>query len=141
MGTVILWDILFSDKFQPRDPAFKIRSLILEKVNLKSITTMGSPILLFNMIFDFQPEQANNFALLFHKQPIRWINIIHSSDLIAYPIGSSLKLSDSTNLSIQDKFISTVANDFEKTVRGLAESPAINANPGINQALHCLLLQ
>ncbi|MBD2199653.1 MULTISPECIES: hypothetical protein [Calothrix] len=138
MGTVILWDILFSDKFSSNDAAFKIRSLILEKVNLKSITTMGSPILLFNMIFDVTPEQVNNFARLFYKQPIRWTNIIHSSDLIAYPISSSLKLSDSCNLLVQDKFISTLANDLEKTVRTVANSAAVetasNINPGINQA-------
>ncbi|OUL33438.1 hypothetical protein BV372_16435 [Nostoc sp. T09] len=138
MGTVILWDILFSDKFQPGDAAYKIRSLILEKVNLKSITTMGSPIILFNMILDITLEQVNKFALIFQEQPIRWTNIIHSSDLIAYPISSSLKISDSCNLSVKNKFISTVANDLEKTVRGVAEFPAIeaasNVNPGINQA-------
>ncbi|BAY99193.1 hypothetical protein NIES37_31720 [Tolypothrix tenuis PCC 7101] len=138
MGTVILWDILFSDKFQPGDAAFKFRSLILETVKIKSIITMGSPIVLFNMMLDINPEHVNKFALLFHQQPIRWTNIIHSSDLIAYPISSSLKINGVSNLSVQDKFISTGANDLEKTVRGLAEFPAIEAaskvNPKINQA-------
>ncbi len=58
LGSIILWDILFSDKFKPNDPAFKIRTLIEglgsasegRKVYLSSITTMGSPILLFNMM-------------------------------------------------------------------------------------------
>lgn len=138
MGTVILWDILFSEKFQPGDAVFKFRALIHEKIKLKSITTMGSPILLFNMILDVNPEQVNNFARLFHQQSIRWTNIIHSSDLIAYPISSSLKISDGCNLSVKDKFISTVANDLENTVRAVANFPAIEAaskvNPGINQA-------
>lgn len=134
MGTVILWDILFSDKFSSNDAAFKIRSLILEKVHLKSITTMGSPILLFNMIFDVTPEQVNNFALLFYKQPIRWTNIIHSSDLIAYPISSSLNFNDSCNLLVQDRFISAMANDWENNMRALYNT-AGNLNPQINQAL------
>ncbi|MBD2203407.1 hypothetical protein H6G33_18425 [Calothrix sp. FACHB-1219] len=134
MGTVILWDLLFSDKFSSNDAAFKIRSLILEKVNLKSITTMGSPILLFNMIFDVTPEQVNNFARLFYKQPIRWTNIIHSSDLIAYPISSSLNFNDSCNLLFKDRFISTVANDWENNMRALYNT-AGNLNPQINQAL------
>ncbi len=134
MGTVILWDILFSDKVTSDDDTFKIRSLINQKVKLKSITTMGSPILLFNMILDVTPEQVQNFALKFSKQPIRWANIIHSSDLIAYPISRSLNLNDSCNLSVKDKFISTVANDWENNMRAL-HNAAGNVNPQINQAL------
>jgi hypothetical protein len=133
MGTVILWDILFSKRFQPGDAALKIQSLINQKVKLKSITTMGSPILLFNMIFDVSPEQVNNFARLFHKHTLKWTNIIHSSDLIAYPISSSLKISNANNLSIKDKFITTVANDLENTVRAVGNA-ASNVNPSINQA-------
>jgi hypothetical protein len=45
MGTVILWDMLFSDNFDNDDPAFKFGSLINDKVKLKSITTMGSPVI------------------------------------------------------------------------------------------------
>ncbi|WP_066376821.1 hypothetical protein [Anabaena sp. CA = ATCC 33047] len=138
MGTVILWDILFSDKFQPGDPAFQMRSLILDKVKLKSITTMGSPILLFNMILDVNPNQINDFVINFNLQTLRWTNIIHSSDLIAYPLSSSLKTINVSNLSVKDKFISTSANNLEKTVRAIAEFPAIEAasqiNSGIEQA-------
>lgn len=50
MGSVILWDILSSDRFNSDDAAFKIRALVKgdssnreQKVYLKSITTMGSP--------------------------------------------------------------------------------------------------
>ncbi|BAY60257.1 hypothetical protein NIES22_03150 [Calothrix brevissima NIES-22] len=134
MGTVILWDILFSDKFSSDDAAYKIRSLINQKVTLKSINTMGSPILLFNMIFDVTSEQVQNCVFKFSQQPIRWTNIIHSSDLIAYPIGSSLNFNDSCNLLVKDRFISTVANDWENNMRALYNT-AGNLNPQINQAL------
>lgn len=56
LGTVILFDMLFSDRFYLKDPVFRFRSLIeglhcpngtetRKKVSLRSITTMGSPIL------------------------------------------------------------------------------------------------
>lgn len=137
MGTVILWDILFSQKFNHDDAAYKIRYLIKKEVQLKSIFTLGSPILLFNMILDIKPEQINDFSLDY-QQPLQWTNIIHSSDLIAYPISSSLRLTNDSKLSVKDKFISSKANNLEQTVRAVAEFPAVEAagklTPGVNQA-------
>lgn len=56
LGSVILWDVLFSERFnsQDKDPAIYIRSMLngfsesgqLNKIKLKSITTMGHPLLM-----------------------------------------------------------------------------------------------
>ncbi|MCF4967866.1 hypothetical protein [Nostoc sp. CMAA1605] len=140
MGTVILWDMLFSDKFSSGDSAFMFRDLINGRVKLKSITTMGSPILLFNMILDIKKHQIHDFMSDFTQQNLRWTNIIHASDLIAYPLGASLKINNVPNLLINDKFISTSANDLETTVRAVAAFPAVEAaskmNANINQVLY-----
>lgn len=74
LGTVILWDMLFSDRFAEDDPAHWIRRLIRglsndsddptpsRMVDLKSITTMGSPILFFNMMLGIDPQRVKDFA-------------------------------------------------------------------------------
>lgn len=149
LGTVILWDILFSDKFKD-DAAFKIRAMIeglassheSKKVYLSSITTMGSPILLFNMMLGTNPEKVKSFADTYPEDnPLRWINIIHSSDIIAYPLRSSLDLDSTDNLLFQDRYIQGDANQIEKNLRGLANSKnqvvqAIGlVNPLINEAV------
>jgi len=121
MGTVILWDMLFSDKFENGDAALKFRSLINEKVQLKSITTMGSPVILFNMLLDIQAEQVK-LRCKSQEYPLRWLNIIHSSDMIAYPISSSLEIKADSNLSVTDKFIVDNANNLEDFVRQIAKT-------------------
>lgn len=124
MGTVILWDMLFSDKFANGDAAFKFRSLINEKVKLKSITTMGSPVILFNMLLGIEAEQVKLKCKL-QEYPLRWLNIIHSSDMVAYPISSSLEIKADSNLSVTDKFIVDNANNLEGSVRKIINLPAI----------------
>jgi len=150
LGSIILWDILFSDKFKPNDPAFKIRTLIEglgsasegRKVYLSSITTIGSPILLFNMMLGTNPEEVKSFADTYPEDnPLRWINIIHSSDIIAYPLRSSLDIDSSDKLLFKDKYILGDANSTEKTLREFVNSKnkvvqAIGVvNPLINEAV------
>ncbi|MFM2061563.1 MAG: hypothetical protein RLZZ507_1233 [Cyanobacteriota bacterium] len=124
MGTVILWDMLFSDNFENNDPAFQFRELINNQVQLKSITTMGSPVILFNMLLDIPAEQVKLKCQSF-KYPLRWLNIIHSSDMIAYPISSSLEIKEDSNISVTDKFIIDNANNLESYVRQIANFPGI----------------
>ncbi len=150
LGTVILWDILFSNKFKPDDAAFKIRTMIEElssssegrKIYLTSITTMGSPILLFNMMLGISPEKLRSVANAYQTdQPLRWINIIHSSDIIAYPLRTSLNIELLNNLSLQDKYIQNDANSVEKSLRDFAnpKNKVLQAidlvNPLINEAV------
>ena len=135
LGTVILWDVLFSDRFNPKDPAFYIRELInglaksdtIKKVTLKSITTLGSPILFLNTMLAVKPEQIHNFAANYQDAPFQWINIIHSSDIIAYPIRASLNLKPSNHLIFRDEYISDDANPLEKAARSLGQIDAAMA--------------
>jgi len=150
LGSIILWDILFSNKFKPNDPAFKIRARIEgfgscsegRKVYLSSITTMGSPILLFNMMLGTNPEEVKSFANTYPEDdPLRWINIIHSSDIIASPLRSSLNIDSSDNLLFKDKYIISDANSIEKSLRNFmnSQNKVVQAiglvNPLINEAV------
>lgn len=135
LGSVILWDVLFSERFSPNDPSFDIRAMIkglsesnvCHKVSLKSITTMGSPILFLNTMLDVKPEQIKQFTEGYQNEPLRWINIIHSSDICAYPLRASLKLNSSKNLFLRDEYISTDANLSEKTARTVGQLSAAMA--------------
>ena len=112
LGSVILWDILFSDNFAPGDPAFYVRSVIKglssasegRKVKLRSITTLGSPILFFNRVLNIDEQRLKQLATRYTAAPLRWVNIIHASDIFAYPIRSSLELDDSP-LFFRDKYL------------------------------------
>ncbi|MGA7936675.1 MAG: hypothetical protein WCA35_24180 [Kovacikia sp.] len=112
LGSVILWDILFSETFAPNDPAFYIRNVIKglseagpgRKIKLRSITTLGSPLLFFNPVLNINTQRLQQFASRYTGDPLRWINIIHASDVFAYPLGASLKGEDSL-LYLQDKYL------------------------------------
>ena len=134
LGTVILWDVLFSDRFSAKDPALSIRAMIRElenqtdvklknQVNLKSITLMGSPILLINMMLDVRPEKVNQFAHSYSsEQPLRWLNLIHPSDLISYPLKASLHLAENSYLKFEDEYLLEDVNLAEKTARSLGQN-------------------
>jgi hypothetical protein len=111
LGAVILWDILFSDKHASKDPAHYIRYVIQGlsatgrgRVTLRSITTMGSPLLFFNQWLDVEDTYLKTFARQYVGNPLRWINIINASDIFAYPIRASLDLPDDS-LYVRDKYL------------------------------------
>jgi len=112
LGCVILWDILFSAKLDPNDPAMYIRQVMKglsgagqgRKVKLRSITTMGSPLLFFNRLLDIDGQVITQFANRYKGDPLRWVNIIHASDVFAYPMRASLDLVDST-LYLRDHYL------------------------------------
>ncbi len=134
LGTVILWDILFSDRFSAKDPALSIRAMIRElqnqtdvklkhQVNLSSITIMGSPILFINMMLDVRPEKVEQFAHSYSsEQPLRWLNLIHGSDLMAYPLKANLHLAENSYLKFEDEYLLEDANLAEKTARSLGQN-------------------
>jgi hypothetical protein len=143
LGSVILWDILFSERFNSDDPAYQIRSMLksfdyssqCHKACLKSIITMGSPILFFNMMFDICPEKVKAFAKEFEKDPIRWLNVIHASDVIAYPLQSSMNAKLMPNLFFRDKYIWSDGNGAERTARSFGQAHAA-MGLGVSDA-HC----
>lgn len=135
LGSVILWDVLFSDEFKSDDPAYEIRSMInsltstnqVEKTYLKSITTMGSPILFFNMMLNINHDKIRDLATKYQKNPLRWVNIIHSSDIIAYPLQASLNVNSLPNLFFRDKYIWADANFAERGARTFGQAHAAMA--------------
>ncbi len=139
LGTVILWDILFSDKFESNDSALEIRAVLNtnsevvpnKKINLKSITTMGSPISLFNIMLEVKPQQVNGLAKQYSSQKLKWLNIIHASDIIAYPIHPVLDANSLSSLSLTEEYLQEDANPFEATLRQFSEF--INSKPANNQ--------
>lgn len=135
LGTVILWDVLFSERFDSKDPAFYIRSVInglasdreARKLQLKSITTMGSPILFFNTMLNINPNRVKEFTLNYRNDSLRWLNIIHASDVIAYPLGAGLAIDETYCLQHEDVYISTDANFAEKAARSIGQMEAAMA--------------
>lgn len=125
LGTVILWDMLFSDRFEANDPAFQFRSLIQglsssqypKAVRLKSITTMGSPIAFVNTMLGVKHKTLQDFAQTYTQQPIQWVNLIHPSDIIAYPLKTSLNLYSDGGLQLRDEYITEDKNLLEKFFR------------------------
>lgn len=126
LGSVILWDILFSHKFDSHDPAFYIRDLIKglsapsqgRKVRLRSITTMGSPLLFFNQWLDINAQKLEQFASRYTGTPLRWVNIIHASDVFAYPIRASLNLENTAGIYLRDQYLGE-RNFLKKSVGDL----------------------
>lgn len=134
LGTVIFWDSLFSDRFACDDPAYTIRAMIMsdasrsrQKVNLKSITTMGSPIVFFNMMLDILPEKVKALTAKYSSEDLRWLNLIHASDIIAYPLQSSMNARGIPNLFLRDKFIWSDANPAERAARMFGQTHAAMA--------------
>jgi hypothetical protein len=126
LGSIILWDILFSDKFEPSDPALYVRSVIKglssasdgRKVKLRSVTTMGSPLLFFNRLLDIDVQRVHQFANRYTGAPLRWVNIINASDIFAYPIRTSLE-QDGSTLYVRDTFLGE-RNFLKKSIGDVA---------------------
>ncbi len=86
---------------------------------------MGSPILFFNLMLDVNLSQIKK--LKDQENPIRWINIIHSSDIIAYPLQASLDTKSLPNLFFRDKYIWADANGLERGARTMGQAQAAMA--------------
>jgi len=137
LGTVILWDILFSDRFSAKDPAVKLK----HQVNLSSITLIGSPILFINTMLDVRPEKVEQFAHSYSsEQPLRWINLIHGSDLMAYPLKANLHLAENSYLKFEDEYLLEDANWVEKIARSLGQNDlamAVSSSDAHNSYWNC----
>jgi len=125
LGSLILWDILFSDIISNDDSVLIFRNM-LRQLNLVSISTLGSPLLFLKEMLDIDFSIINSVI----EKPsskndkFRWVNIIHSSDLIAYPLKASIEnqidLSRS-NLLFSDQYVWQCANEFEQTLKNLGQ--------------------
>lgn len=130
LGSVILWDILFSERFNTDDPAWLIKDLInpnhsKKKVsNLKSVTTLGSPILYFNMMLGITKERFLQVIKEINLQS--WINVIHRSDLVAYPLEFYFS-QDNNTFKIKDQYLMEDANLAETTAYNLGQLQSASA--------------
>jgi hypothetical protein len=126
LSSVILWDLLFSEAYSTSDPAYYIRSVIKglaasgegRKVKLRSITTLGCPLLIFKQLMSVQEDPLKQFAGRYTGNPLRWINVIHASDVFAYPLRASLNLDDSI-LFFRDHYLGE-RNFFKKNIGDVA---------------------
>ncbi len=144
LGTVILWELLFSEEFSTNDSAFRVRAMIKglsdnpkeHQVKLKSITTMGSPILFFNSVLGRNSLKVTSLARQYSEQPLRWMNLIHSSDIIAYPLRSSLNCDEDEHLFVRDRYIWENSNLKEKGLLKIGNESAALAL-GVADAHSC----
>ncbi len=124
LGSVILWDLLFSNAISEDDPAYCFRKQ-LENIDTISITTMGSPLLFLKQMLDLDFSTVDSsLSRTKQKQSIdsyklRWVNIIHSSDLIAYPLQAAIKDEVGSSLLFLDQYVWQDANGAERTLRTL----------------------
>lgn len=127
-GTVITFDALFADRWTSKDLGETERALIRKLRNsvlgtgdnpeegllLGSISTMGSPILLFNLInqegegsshgiSDRLRELLQRRAFTYGKLP--WFNFIHPGDPIAWPLEGSLQNLVGDSVQIKDELV------------------------------------
>jgi hypothetical protein len=145
LGTAILWDILFSNRFPPDDGALTIRNLLNTKISLKGIITMGSPIPFVNMTLGTTPQDVEqNFKNYLKKsqESIRWFNFIHASDVIAYPLHPLLKTVNPQLLKMEDIYLSHDISAIETTSIDLVESKSaqflLKIKPNLQEAISCL---
>jgi len=93
LGTLILWDLLFAQNVPSTDPAHEFRQLFQDEsyqLELHGLVTMGSPLLFMKI------KQDIDFSIIDrlyskHKNSLIWLNLIHASDSVAYPLGSAIK--------------------------------------------------
>lgn len=112
LSSAILWDILFSEAYGESDPSSYIRNVIKglsapsegHKVKLRSITTLGCPLLIFRQLMGVNEQRLKDFANRYVGNPLRWINIIQASDVFAYPLRASLNL-EGSSLFFRDHYL------------------------------------
>jgi hypothetical protein len=124
LGSVILWDLLFSKEMSNDISALCFRK-ILSKFRVPSITTMGSPLLFLKQLLDIEFCDCDfqigikEVNTLDKCQQLRWVNIIHSSDLFAYPMKAAIKNEVGDNLFFTDQYVWQCANPLEQTLINL----------------------
>lgn len=122
LGSLILWDLLFVEDLEHDDPAFAFRERA-GSITVKSISMLGSPLLFFKQMLnlDFSNLHLSSF-LKDNKDPYRlqWINVIHSSDLVAYPLMAAIKSEISSDVFFSDQYVWQDANSAEAALHVLS---------------------
>jgi len=126
LGCLILCDLLFSSDVKGDPDVLRFRDYMYH-LSLKSITTLGSPLLFIKHFLDIDFSLLNEFIDSQENEdsdrnyPLRWVNVIHSSDLIAYPMKSAIKDEVSERLFFVDQFVWLNANAQEPLLRSIGK--------------------
>ncbi|MEB3357623.1 MAG: hypothetical protein VKK04_12920 [Synechococcales bacterium] len=135
LGTVILWDALLSNRLDSEPETQKLRKLVRlcpsepDSISAKliSITTMGSPIVFANQMLGVGAEEWQRLLSAYRSDcPLRWTNIVHPSDIIAYPITATINDTcggtSEHRLVVRDCYVRDEINLIEKTAETFGQS-------------------
>lgn len=137
LGTVILWDALFSRRLDREPETQKLRTMLslnaprsgILSARLASITTMGSPIIFANQMLGVRAEELSGFLSTYSSEsPLRWTNIIHPADILAYPLKNSVAdicdghFALDECLELRDCYLLEKASLLEKTTKIIGQS-------------------
>lgn len=121
LGSFILWDLLFSDSLSEGDPALVFRRS-LDHLEIVSITTLGSPLLFLKQMLDINFSSISLSAKQVNREyKLRWVNIIHSSDMVAYPLESAIKSEIGSEVFFCDQYVWQDANGAERGLRHIGK--------------------
>jgi hypothetical protein len=124
LGCLILWDLLFSQELRNEEKVSYFRQRIVE-LGLESITTLGSPLLFIKQFLDIDFSPLGSFVdanrTSDDEYALRWVNVIHSSDLIAYPMASAIQNEVSPKLFFTDQYVWLNSNKVEPVLRNLGK--------------------
>ena len=73
----------------------------------------------FSTIDSFINKYSEDHSTVSHK--LRWVNIIHSSDLIAYPLKAAIEDEIGSKIFFCDQYVWQYANPAERTLRTLGQ--------------------
>ena len=115
LGTLVLWDLLFTKDLPENDPAYEFRRLFNSsdsEYKLRGLVTMGSPLLFMRLKQKIDFSAVDDFVATSYNA-LTWINIIHASDLIAYPLGNAINHDKAKNFFFSDQYLWMHANGAE----------------------------
>jgi len=136
LGTLIVWDLLFAQNLPPADPAYEFRQLFHDEsyqLQLHGLVTMGSPLLFMKIKQDIDFSIVDD---LYGRNPasyLIWLNLIHASEPIAYPLSGAIKHDcDQPLFLFMDQYIWQFSNLPEFSALGLGQLPAAMALGGMD---------
>ncbi len=88
---------------------------------------MGSPILLFNTMLGINLDRVKQFANKNQNYTLKWLNIIHPSDIISYPLRASFCINNLDKLDLKDIYIDSKNNFVAKAARSINQDLAAMA--------------
>ena len=115
LGTLVLWDLLFAKDLPENDPANEFRKFFNSNdsaLKLCGLVTMGSPLLFMQLRQPIDFSAVDDFVEK-SNDALTWLNIIHASDLIAYPLGNAITHDKANNFLFTDQFLWMHANGAE----------------------------